>query len=610
MSSKKSPRSKKSAPNSSGTASPTTSLTPPASTQDSPTAEKSSPEFSQIRMSRSPHPVGLDASESANVQRNVYTILGHGAVQRRVLAATVLSMVALFFHTLALRLVGRSVDHWCRPPDDLRDMPPHEWKNVAIPIEADGSYSRCTVYVPPLPVAPEEERRVIRCERWDYDIANIQDSIVSSYDLVCDRRWLYHVSSLVYMVGAMPFAPFAGVLSDKRGRKPVIMATVIALLLASLSVVAADTFILFLIARFFVCAASSSSTLILFTLLYEVTGDEWRATYIVWATGLAAIFCPPFLALVALLEPRWILAQGVIVTPTLALLAWCLLLDESPSWLLATCRLHSAERVLFAAARANHQDEDHVKATYLVLKEQVKRHEQVNEPNSKVGSRGTSVYSTVIKQEHTVPVLLCWFTLNFGYYAIELSSQAPGTVWDQAAHLLLQLALYLRTARLVVRWGYRGTLTMLLGMLCVCVPVHVVAMFQESTMLVSLCDILVACGCAAAMSVTYGYTTEVFPTTIRASGLCLSYSSDRLGGLLAVASLAATTRDAGLAIDAAAATMIFLCLAVVRWLPEVFLARKSLQQVYKTPTRCVRIEDRKEAMKRKARARSPTIASR
>ncbi|XP_072143039.1 solute carrier family 22 member 16-like [Dermacentor andersoni] len=446
----------------------------------------------------------------------------------------------------------------------------------------------------PMQIGLEEERRVVNCHNWEYDIGSTEDSIVSNYDLVCGRRWLYQCSSLVYMMGAMPFAPLAGVLSDRWGRKPVIMATVSALQLATLCTAMADTLVLFLLARFFECAACSSSTLILFTLLYEVTGDERRAAYSVWATGLAAIMCPPFLALVALFEPRWMLSQVIIVVPTVALAACCLLLDESPSWLLATCRLRDAERVLLAAAKCNGQDEGTARTTFTALKQQIKRHQKVSESTIGNVPKESVSCGAVVQQEHIVPVSACWFTLNFGYYAIELRSLAPRTPWVQAAHLLLQFVFYVRAARTVVGWGYRGTLTLFLGLLCLCTPVHVVAVFHQNAMLVSLCGVLVACGCAAAMSVTYGYTTEVFPTALRATGLCVSYSFDRLGALLAVASTAASSHRGVLAVDGAAAAMMFVCLAVVRWLPEVFLKRRRQHRLLEVPRKP---EERREARK-------------
>ncbi|KAL1472743.1 hypothetical protein MTO96_039136, partial [Rhipicephalus appendiculatus] len=50
---------------------------------------------------------------------------------------------------LALRLIGQSVDHWCRPLGKYGNLSTDQWLNQSIPTEADGSFSSCTMYDPP-----------------------------------------------------------------------------------------------------------------------------------------------------------------------------------------------------------------------------------------------------------------------------------------------------------------------------------------------------------------------------------------------------------------------------------------------------------------------------
>ncbi|KAH9372714.1 hypothetical protein HPB48_004212 [Haemaphysalis longicornis] len=85
------------------------------------------------------------------IQESVYAILGHGHFQRRVLFTGMLSSAVLVMQALAYQLICREVPHWCAPPDNLRYLPPDAWRNAAIPLQADGSYSQCTVYEPPVP---------------------------------------------------------------------------------------------------------------------------------------------------------------------------------------------------------------------------------------------------------------------------------------------------------------------------------------------------------------------------------------------------------------------------------------------------------------------------
>ncbi|KAH7957262.1 hypothetical protein HPB52_016785 [Rhipicephalus sanguineus] len=94
--------------------------------------------------------VAIDSWDA--VQANTYLVLGHGPYQRRVLTCGMVSVTVALFHYLAYRLIGRQVDHWCMAPDNLKFLSAAAWKNLSVPIEADGSYSRCTMYNPPVPV--------------------------------------------------------------------------------------------------------------------------------------------------------------------------------------------------------------------------------------------------------------------------------------------------------------------------------------------------------------------------------------------------------------------------------------------------------------------------
>ncbi|KAK8758776.1 hypothetical protein V5799_003594 [Amblyomma americanum] len=77
------------------------------------------------------------------LQESVYVILGHGWLQQLALLSTILSLILLLMHAFAYRLIGRPVDHWCQPPPDFRDLPVLQWKNVAIPVLADGNVQFC-----------------------------------------------------------------------------------------------------------------------------------------------------------------------------------------------------------------------------------------------------------------------------------------------------------------------------------------------------------------------------------------------------------------------------------------------------------------------------------
>ncbi|XP_077507812.1 solute carrier family 22 member 7-like [Amblyomma americanum] len=121
----------------------------------------------------------------AGIQESVYIVLGHAAYQRRFLTCGILCVAAPLFQFKAYQLIGRPVDHWCRPPKGLAHLSAEAWKNLSIPVEADGSFSQCTMYDPSELDSLLENRTAVPCHKWGYDITDKRDSIVSLFDLVC-----------------------------------------------------------------------------------------------------------------------------------------------------------------------------------------------------------------------------------------------------------------------------------------------------------------------------------------------------------------------------------------------------------------------------------------
>ncbi|KAL1457382.1 hypothetical protein MTO96_043473 [Rhipicephalus appendiculatus] len=322
------------------------------------------------------------------VQANTYVVLGHGPYQRRALTCGMLSVTVGFFHYLAYRLIGRQVDHWCMAPDYLSFLSAAAWKNLSVPIKADGSYSRCTMYDPPVPAGEEENRTAVPCHWWDYDIANKGDSIVSRFDLVCDRRYLYDLSSFAPIIGSALVAPLLGLASDRAGRKPVMLVCALVQLFATIGCSFSQTYTFFVSTRVLLFVAADVTFLNTFILIHEVTGNARRTTFTILDTAVPAMIVPPLMHALSLLEPRWVLAQALPIISGVMLVFWCYLQEESPAWLIATGQIASAKKVLLLAAKENGVDIAKARTTFTVIKEQVV---QVGRRSPKCGADGSGV---------------------------------------------------------------------------------------------------------------------------------------------------------------------------------------------------------------------------
>ncbi|XP_037280281.2 solute carrier family 22 member 7 [Rhipicephalus microplus] len=522
------------------------------------------------------------------IQENVYILLGHGWFQRMVLICSVLSFTVLLLHAFAYRLIGRPVEHWCRPPKEFLGIPLQEWKNAAIPVLPDGEFSQCTVYEPPVPGEDAKERHVVPCRHWEYAGDRQRDSIISAWDLVCGRHWLYTLSASAYMVGAMVIVPLAGIASDRHGRRPTILLCSLTMLFGSVATALSQVFTMFLLARCLVAGASSATNLLVFIVLYEVTGNEHRALYGILSAGISTAWATPLLSVVALSDPRWWLSHAFLATATALAAAWCYSIQESPVWLIDTHQVRFAEHVILCAAAQNGIDLKKAKATFKAFKKQLeKRGSSVSTISTGTGA------STATFRRRAASVFISWFGANFAFYGTGLREKTINSLWTLTA-LALQVLLVLVTYNFITKWGQRNALSMVLALLCLSsalrATIHALDMTFPWTAFASL---IVDASASVAMAMNYCYTTDVFPTTIRSMGLCVSYAVGRAGALLATF-LDTLTAGNLIIFDLVMTLIVLVSGMAIQWLPEIFVHKKVRQPTQLVPDT---EQQRKEALK-------------
>merc|ERR1719244_1826751 len=97
------------------------------------------------------------------------------------------------------------------------------------------------------------------CSAWDYARDKSPESVASQFNLVCGNDYLRSTSQSLYMAGKMVGALGSGMLSDKFGRKRMILISSIAVLFFGIVIAFSLSMIVFIILR--ACVAGSTTAL-------------------------------------------------------------------------------------------------------------------------------------------------------------------------------------------------------------------------------------------------------------------------------------------------------------------------------------------------------------
>nr|XP_054922062.1 solute carrier family 22 member 7-like [Dermacentor andersoni] len=497
----------------------------------------------------------LDTSESFDC----FDAIGHGVYQQRLLFLSFVLSFLVHVNILSFYLISGDVDHWCRPPPDWT-MSVAAWRNSAIPLEADGSPSQCSVYKNP---ADPNDTDVVACDHWDYNPKNEKKTIVSSWNLVCHRRFLITVIQLVYITGSVVLPSIAGYLADSVGRRPLLLMFTAALIVGTCGSCFADTYVLYIWIRFVISGCSGAAALVSCMLAFEVTRDEYRTTYTVAVTLSAVLLSELWYDMVRQLSLDRFLLQAIFLAPTIVALSAFWFADESVRWLIFSRNMASAEAVMLAAAKMNNVPLPTTACLLNKLKAEALKSEERLKTLPINGENSWAKYIPT----RALFMFLTYFSATFTYIVLLQSSLKTPDSWARwlslPSHMLTTLLAYtligrVRPLELLIRsCGLLGGLVCLLSV-TIGGPIAVLAQLF----------VIPAEAFALAVNVLAGVCVcEVFPTPVRGTALGWSFGIGRVGGVCAT--FASVLRNVGRedAALAMAACMMFLSLAALIRMP-------------------------------------------
>ncbi|KAL3244260.1 hypothetical protein MRX96_018884 [Rhipicephalus microplus] len=391
----------------------------------------------------------LRTSESFDCQDG----FGYGAFQKRLFILLILASFSVICQTSIATHVFGDVDHWCKRPRGL-NISLAEWKNIAIPLEADGRLSQCRVYercMPPVDLNLPNRQRVDSgmreqpdwwyndclntgpeaandtrekfCQEWEYDDSVADSTAVTPWNLVCHRRLLRIAVVALQYAGAVLILVISGIYADSLSRRRCLLASAAALSTTTVCNFLANTYYLYAAARFlaggFVAVNEVFSTVIPF----EVTAHAHRPQQVILWQMVGILLAELWEILMRRLTMSWSLKQLVFLAPTLLLLPVSLMAPESPRWLVAKGRLHEAEAVMIQAANINDFPLPDTAALMHRLREQAEARS-----SSPIAIEGDMLDSHSLRRR-LLAMFFAYFSITFSYYVAVFATAPIHEVW-------------------------------------------------------------------------------------------------------------------------------------------------------------------------------------
>ncbi|XP_072407065.1 solute carrier family 22 member 6-like [Chiloscyllium punctatum] len=453
----------------------------------------------------------------------------------------------LTMHNLLQNFLAAVPDHHCRIPVEVNDsryvndmgrLQTEELLRVFIPLDRNQQPEKCLMYSSPQwhlldlngTHGNVTEYHTQKCtDGWTYDNSKFKASTVTEWDLVCDQRSLRWITQSIYMAGLLVGAMVLGRLSDKFGRRSLLLWSHFQMAVSGTCAAFSSSYPLLCFWRFLCGIATSGLILNAFSLRVEWIPTRFRTSVemisnYIYTTGQMT------LAAVAYGIQHWRWIQFTVSIPFSIFFFYSWWLPESARWLILNDKADVALEQLRRVAKINGKEAKGKNLTLEILKSSMKD-EQLTAKNK----HGVlDLFRTPVIRKIACCTMLAWFATGFAYYGLAIDLQGFGVdiyliqfifgAVDVPAKFIGFISM-----NLIGRRFTHSTSLILAG--CVIVA-NIFVPKELNALRTSLAAIGKGC-LSTAFSCCYLYSGELYPTVVRQTGMGLVSTTARVGAMIA-----------------------------------------------------------------------------
>ncbi|XP_047463057.1 solute carrier family 22 member 6 [Mugil cephalus] len=368
---------------------------------------------------------------------------------------------------------------------------------------------------------------------WTFDSSEFTATTVSEWSLVCSLRPLKQMIQTIYMGGVLAGAIIYGGLSDRFGRRSVLIWSYLQLGVLGCSSALSPSYSAYCIFRFLSGMAVSGVILNGVSLKVEWIPTKTR-TLVGTLTSFFFTFGQMILAGLAYWLRDWRKLQVVVCAPQFLFFAYSWWYSESARWLVLNRQPEKALKSLHRVARINGKPEMINKLTLEVLHSHM--HKEIE--SSRESFTAFDLLRTRGMRRISICLVAVWFATSFAYYGLAMDLQKFGVSIYRMQIIFgaVDIPAKLFALGMLSYLGRRFSQVFCLLMSAVIIFANILVPTELQTVRTTLACLGKAFT-SASFTTVYLYTGELYPTVIRQTGMGFVSTMARVGSMAAPAVL-------------------------------------------------------------------------
>ncbi|XP_045194844.2 organic cation transporter protein-like [Mercenaria mercenaria] len=440
-----------------------------------------------------------------------------------------------------------------------------ELVNRTIPLAPSGEdyyYDQCHYMF----VNNDGEETLEKCGRWVYDKTIFKSSLAADLNMVCDDAILKSNAQMVNFAGIFAGSLLTGIFSDKFGRKTTMCTSLTLIFACSLGMAWSPNYTVFIILTFFVGFFNVGQWMPAFVIRMEFVGPSERkfAGYLdsfIGAVGKMA------LAGMAYFIRDWsTLLIAASLPGVLYLPFWFKqIFPESARWLFSRGKTEEGKAVINRWAKWNKI------ALPQKFFDKVLTDKDEQKP---VQGNLWNLFSSRVLAIRTILIFIIWLTVCLSYYGLTFNVSDFGS--DLYLNFMLQALVEIPAIALCLlildRVGRKPVMvgSMFIGGAGCLATIFTLIYLPDKPVATTILALIGKMGLSAGFTTAYIYSSELFPTVVRNSGLGASSCMARVGGMVAPY-IAELDRFVGGRFGSALPQVVFGVLSIVGGIAAIFL---------------------------------------